>query len=96
MAIKLNKRKLKEIAIARGYITSESAPRPLIYDISRHWRNLLDATKFQSLNPGPWNEQEEALSEIIIAALTYLQCINCSNIERLLEDTIERHARQNE
>lgn len=97
MAITLNKSAIRceEIAIASGKITPNSSARPLLYDISRNWRMLLDATSFQSDNPGPWSEREEAASEVIISALTYLQRIGCKNIEQLLKDSIERHARQN-
>lgn len=98
MAITLNKSAIRceEIAIASGKITSNSSARPLFYDISRNWRELLDASSFQSDNPGPWSEKEEAAAEVMISTLTYLQRIGCKNIEQLLKDTIERHARQNE
>ena len=99
MAITLNKKyaiMCEEAAIASGKITPDSSAQPLLYDISRNWRKLLDATKFKSKNPGPWNEKEEAAGEVIISAVTYLQHIGCKNIEQLLIDIIERHARQNE
>lgn len=98
MAITLNKYAIlcEEIAIAGGKITSNSSAQPLLYDISRNWRTLLEATSFQSDNPGPWSEKEESAAEVIISAVTYLQRIGCVNIEQLLKDTIERHARQNE
>ena len=96
MAITLNKSAIRceEIAIASGKITPNSSARPLLYDISRDWRTLLDATASPSNNPGPWSKREEAASEVIISALTYLRRIGCKNIEQLLKDTIERHARQ--
>lgn len=96
MAITLNKcaKQCEEIAIASGKITSNSSARPLLYDISRNWRALLDATRFKSGNPGQWSEREEAACEVIISALSYLQRIGCRNIEKLLKDTIERKARQ--
>lgn len=98
MAITLNKYAgmCEEIAIAGGKITPNSSATPLLYDISRHWRKLLEATNFQGLDGSPWSEKEEAASEVIISAITYLQRIGCKNIEKLLKDTIERHARQNE
>lgn len=98
MAIPLNKSAIRceEIAIAGGRITPNSSARPLLYDISRNWRKLLDATSFKSDNPGPWSEREEAASEVMISTMTYLQRIGCKNIEQLLKDTIERHARLNE
>lgn len=96
MAITLNKYAVicEEIALAGGKITDNSSARPLLYDISRNWRSLLDATGFPSDYPGAWSEREEAASEVIISAMTYLQRIGCSNIEQLLKDTIERHAKE--
>lgn len=98
MAITLNKQAIRceEIALAGGKITPASSPRTLLYDISREWRQLLDATSFPSEKMPDWSEKEEAASEVLVAALTYLQRIGCKNIEQLLLDTIERHARQNE
>lgn len=98
MAITLNKSAIRceEIAIASGKIMPNSSARPLLYIMSRQWRELLDASGFISANPGPWSEREEAAIEIIISAMTYLQRIGCRNIEQLLKDTIERHSRQNE
>lgn len=98
MAITLNKYAIRceEIAIASGKITSNTSPRTSLYDISRHWRELLDASGYKSGNAGPWNEKEEAAAEVMISTMTYLQRIGCKNIEQLLKDTIERHARQNE
>ena len=96
MAITLNKSAIKceEIAIASGRITPNSSPRPLLYDISRSWRELCDASCFRSDNPGPWSEREDSAAEVIISTITYLQRIGCKNIEQLIKDTIERHARQ--
>lgn len=98
MAIPLNKIAIrcKEIAIAGGKINSNSSTRTLIYDISRHWRQLLESSGYQSDNPGPWSESEELAAEVMVSALTYLQCVGCKNIEQLLKDTIEQRARQNE
>lgn len=97
MAITLNKCAIQceEMAISSGHITACSSARPLLYDISRHWRELLDASGFQSDNPGPWSEREEAAGDVIISAITYLRRIGCKDIEQLLKDSIERHARQN-
>ena len=98
MAIRLNNYAIRceEIALARGKITPNSSARPLLYDISRDWRKLLDASNFQSANPGKWSEKEEAAAEIVVSTLTYLQRIGCKDIEQLLRDTMERHARQKE
>lgn len=97
MAITLNKCAIRceEIAIAGGKITNNSSARPLLYDISRNWRTLLDATNFKS-GLGEWSEKEAAAGEVLISTLTYLQRIGCKNIEKLLKDIIERHARQND
>ena len=98
MAITLNKQAIRceEIALAGGKITPLSSSRTSLYDISREWRVLLDATSFPSENLPKWSEKEEAAAEVLIATLTYLQRIGCTNIEQLLRDAIERHARQNE
>jgi len=98
MAITLNKQAVRcvEIALAGGKITPLSSSRISLYDISRMWRVLLDATSFPSGNLPEWSEKEEAAAEVLIATLTYLQRIGCKNIEQLLRDAIERHARQNE
>lgn len=94
MAIPLNKSAIRceEIALASGKITPGSSARPLLYDISRNWRALLDASGFKSDNPGPWSEREELASEVIISALAYLRRIGCKDIEQLLRDSIERQA----
>lgn len=97
MAITLNKYAIRceEIALASGRLSSDSSARPLIYDISRNWRKLLTASKSMQ-NTDTWSEKELAAGEVIISAMTYLQRIDCKNIEQLLRDTIERHARLNE
>ena len=51
---------------------------------------------FKATIPVPGAKKEEAAAEVMISTLTYLQRIGCKNIEQLLKDTIERHARQNE
>ena len=98
MAITLNKYAIQceEIAIASGGITSGSSARPLLYDISRHWRRLLESSSFQSDNIESWSEEEEAAADVMISTLAYLRRIGCKNIEQLLRDATERHARQNE
>lgn len=96
MAITLNKYAIRceEMAIAGGKITHDSSAQPLLYDISRNWRKLLDATSFKSDDSGAWSEKEEAAGDVIISTVAYLQRIGCRNIEQLLRETIERHARQ--
>lgn len=98
MAITLNKQAIRcvEIAIAGGRFSPLSNPRTSLYDISRQWRELLEATNFKSETLPEWSEKEESAAEVLIATLTYLQRIGCRNIEQLLRDAIERHARQNE
>lgn len=93
MAITLNKYAVRceQIAMAEGRITPNSSPRPLLYDISREWRQLLDATSFPD-SSGKWSEKETAAGEVIVTAVTYLQRIGCSNIEQLLRDVIDRRA----
>lgn len=95
MAIKLNQYALlcERAALDNGSITPNSSARPLLYDISRKWRELLDATGFQSQNPGPWSEREAAACEVMISCLAYLQRIGCTNIERLMRDILARYSK---
>lgn len=96
MAITLNKIAVRCNAIAEacGKITSTSSAQPMLYDISRNWRSLLDATNYKSDVLPEWSEKEELAGEVMISALTYLQRIGCRNIEQLLKDIVELHARQ--
>ncbi len=93
MAITLNKYAVRceQLAIAGGHITENSSARPLLYDISRNWRTLLEASGFGSDICG-WSDREVAASEVIVAAVTYLQRIGGRNIDQLLKKTIERQA----
>ena len=92
MAITLNKlaKQCEKIALEQGIITEQSSPQVLLYDISRHWRELLDATNFASLTLVGWNEKEDVAAELIVSAVTYLQRIGCTNIERLIKQKIEQ------
>ena len=96
MAIPLKKFAVQceEVAIANGKITPLSSPTTTLYDISRCWRELCDATSFRSVNLEGWNEKEEGTADVIIAALTYLQSIGCKDIEKLLRDALEQKRRQ--
>lgn len=98
MAITLNKYAVRciEIALAAGTITPHSSAQTFFYDISRYWRKLSEATNFKSDKDRRWSEKEVLAGEVIISAVSYLQRLECRNIELLLRDTIERHARQNE
>lgn len=84
----------EEVAIANGKITQMSSPSVSMYEISRQWRLLHMASTFKSSNLPDWSEKEEGASEVIIAALTYLQRIGCKDIERLLRETLVHHRRQ--
>lgn len=77
--------------MANGRISADSSARTFLYDISRAWRRLLDATSYVGEGPGRWSEKEEAASEVIISALSYLQRLGCRDIEQLLKDAVERH-----
>ena len=57
MAITLNKlaKQCEKIALEQLIITEHSSPQVLLYHISRHWRELLDATNFSSLTLVGWN-----------------------------------------
>lgn len=92
MAITLNKlaKLCEKMALEQGVITEQSSPQVLLYDISRCWRRLLDATNFQSLNLKGWSEKEDMTAELIVTAVTYLQRVGCDNIERLLKDKIKQ------
>lgn len=94
MALPLKKfaKRCEAVAIANGNITALSSSSVSLYDISRRWRKLADATSF--INTEPWIEKEEGAAEVIIATLTYLQRIGCTDIERLLKDTLERQSRK--
>lgn len=81
----------EEVAIANGSITPESSPTATLYDISRKWRNLCNASAFKSLTLRGWTEKEECAAEVIIASLVYLQRIGCSDVEKLVRDTLARH-----
>ncbi len=93
MAITLNKHAVKcvKVELANGNITSASSPRTSIYDISRHWRVLVDATSMPSRNLKSWSEREEAAMEVMLSALTYLQRIGCTDSDQLMKDTLSRH-----
>lgn len=97
MAIPLRKFAVRceRIAIEGGKITDASSPRVSLYEISRKWRELYDATNFKSETLARWSEKEVAAAEIIIAGLTYLQRIRCDNVEQLLKETLERAAAKN-
>lgn len=92
MAITLNKlaKLCEKMALEQGIITEQSSPQVLLYDISRCWRRLLDATNFQSLELKEWSEKEDIVAELIVSAVTYLQRIKCDNIEKLLKDKIKQ------
>lgn len=96
MAIPLKKFAVQceEVAIANGTITPLSSPTTSLYDISRKWRELCNATTFKSLGLDGWSKKEEGAAEVIIAALTYLQRIGCKDIERLLREALEHQRRQ--
>lgn len=93
MAITLNKHAIlcEQLAVAGGKITPNSSPRVSLYDISREWRRLCDATGFKSLTLEGYTEREQGAAEVIIATLTYLQRIGCTDVERLLKAAIASH-----
>lgn len=97
MAIKLNKLAIRcaEIALANGKITSTSSSRVMLYDISKHWRNLCDASGENTDPECAWSEKERTAAELMISSMVYLQRIGCTNIEQLLRQTIDRHSARN-
>ena len=56
------------MALEQGIITEQSSPQVLLYDISRHWRELLDATNFASLTLVGWNEKEDVAAELSVGS----------------------------
>jgi hypothetical protein len=96
MAIPLRKFAVQclQAAIEGGKITEASSPRVSLYDISRRWRELYDATAFRSLSVKGWTEKEVAAAQVIIASLTFLERIGCKNVEELLRDTLEHESAQ--
>lgn len=91
MAIPLKKfaAQCVQAAIEGGKITEASSPQVSLYDISRRWRELNNATGFQSLSVTGWSEKEVAAARIVIASLTYLERIGCKNVEQLLREALE-------
>jgi hypothetical protein len=98
MAIRLNKQAIQceQIALAGGKITNQSSPQISLYDISKQWRELLEATNFQCSDMPKWNKKEAAAARVLIATLTYLKRIGCEDIEKLLRDAIGHQFRQDE
>lgn len=94
MAIPLKKfaAQCVQVAIEGGKITETSSSRVFLYEISRKWRELYDATSFQSQSIEGWSEKEVAAAKVIIASLTYLERIGCKNVEQLLKHTLEQEA----
>lgn len=92
MAITLNKQAVRceKTAIAQGKITPLSSSRASLYEISRKWRMLLDATSFPSKEAPQWSEREITAAEMMVETLVYLRRIGCDDIEQLLRDVIER------
>lgn len=79
-----------QVAIDGGKITKVSSPRVSLYEISRKWRELYDASNLNSLTVKDWSEKEVAAAEVIIASLTFLERIGCKDIEQLLRQTLEQ------
>lgn len=94
MAIPLRKfaAQCVQAAIEGGKITEASSSRVSLYEISRKWRELYDATSFLSQSVEGWSEKEVAAAEVIIASLTFLERIGCKNVEQLLKQTLEQEA----
>lgn len=80
--------------MANGKLTPLSSPSVSLLEISRLWRILCRATTYPNHDTQGWSEKEVATADVVIAALTHLQRIGCTDIEKLLRDTLERHRRQ--
>lgn len=84
----------EEVALSKGTITSLSSPTVSLHEISRTWRELCNTTAHKDDNLHDWTQREVGAADMIIAVLTYLQRIDCNDIEKLLWDTLEQHRRQ--
>lgn len=80
--------KCRETALRRHKITVHSSHRGLAIGISAEWRELMDAADRPSPHIGGWSEREEEAADIIISAVTYLECIGCRDIEQLIKDKV--------
>lgn len=92
MALTINKKILPAIvadAHASGLITAESSSSVVVYQISRHWRELFQkATRHRCDTLPQWNEKEVAAAKIITSTLLFLAMEECRNVEQLIIDTI--------
>ncbi|MDE7441667.1 MAG: hypothetical protein K2M69_05840 [Muribaculaceae bacterium] len=95
MAIKLQRyaKRLVEAALERGEITKDSSARIFLYDISRYWRMLLDATDAESEQLPGWNERDELAAEIILSAAKYLQ--RKYELEMSKDEILQRKSKHN-
>lgn len=75
-------------AIASGQITAASSPRVSMFDISRRWRELCEAGKRPGADPGTFSQREQKAAEVILASMAYLHRIGCTDIEKLLRQTL--------
>lgn len=93
MALTLNKKLLPDIvanARASGLITAESSSTVALYQISARWRKLFQtATRYRSEEVPGWNEKEVEAAKIIISALLFLHMEECSDVEKLIADTVK-------
>lgn len=80
--------------MADGTLTVTSSSTPLIYQISRDWRALVEATPYHSDTLERWSEKEEKAARLILTAATYLHQIGCTDIEQLLRDVATSDSRQ--
>ena len=65
----------------------------LAIGISAEWRELMDAADRPSPHIGGWSEREEEAADIVISAVTYLECIGCRDIEQLIKDKVAYNER---
>lgn len=97
MALTINHyaRLCERAAIANGEITPDTSARVNLYDISRHWRDLADATSFAHPHHKQYSEKEVAAAKVVISSITYLRRIKCGNIERLIKDVLNDTINEN-
>lgn len=75
----------EQILMEKGVISGDSPSNILIYEMSRHWRQLCRSTGFRV---GEWSEKEKESAKLLFTVLAYLNRIGCTDIERLLKDTM--------
>lgn len=80
-----------QASIRRGTITESSSPNAMLYEISRRWRDLYNATNYKNTEFEKWSEKEVSAAEIAIAVFAYLDRIKCKDAEKLIRDVLDKY-----